>query len=86
MRALGIGLWSLAGCCFALVSASCGKPAPTKADKKPHPPQQKKKKKKKPTKKKKKKTKKQAPHTTNPHHQKQKNKSCKQIGSPPQKF
>lgn len=33
MRALGIGLWSLAGCCFALVSASCSKPAPTKADK-----------------------------------------------------
>ena len=33
MRALGIGLWSLAGCCFALVNASCSKPAPTKADK-----------------------------------------------------
>lgn len=33
MRALGIGLWSLAGCCFALASVSCNKPAPTKADK-----------------------------------------------------
>ena len=33
MRALGIGLWSLAGCCLALFSAACSKPASTKADK-----------------------------------------------------
>lgn len=33
MRALGIGLWSFAGCCFALFVSSCSKPASTKADK-----------------------------------------------------
>ena len=33
MRALGIGLWSLASCCVALFAAGCSKPASTKADK-----------------------------------------------------
>ena len=33
MRISSLGLWSLAGCCMALFSAACSKPAPTKADK-----------------------------------------------------
>ena len=33
MRISSLGLWSLAGCCLALFSAACSKPASTKADK-----------------------------------------------------